>query len=138
MVVGIHAAALIGGAEHLFWHTLADPPQQGGGRDMPFAHHSLMQTNHSTWEDGDGVGRINKPAGEAYRRLSTHLAAVPRSAIAELPAEGGRLMQAGPDLLAFWGTPTLPEGDWLIEDLITGEQLDRAVAPAWITAREGE
>ena len=138
MVVAMHAAALIGGVERLFWHTLADPPSRGGGRSMPFAHHSLMQTNHSTWEDGDSPARLNKPAGEAYRRLSAHLAAVARSEIDEIPAEGGRLMKAGDGLLAFWGTPILPDGDWVIEDLKTGALLDSAVAPAWITAQVGE
>lgn len=138
MVVGIHAAALIGGAERLFWHTLADPPQRSNTRSMPFSHHSLMATQKSTWEGGGSTSRVKKPSGEAYTRLIGHLAAVPRSDISELPAAGGRLMAAGDSMLAFWGTPELPPGDWVFEDLLTGARIDTPTAPAWISPRNGE
>jgi hypothetical protein len=138
MMVGIHAAALIGGVERLFWHTLADPPDSGDDREMPFAHHSLMASQYSTWEGGSGEARAMKPAGAAYARLTAHLAEVERARISEIPADGGRLMAAGDAMLAFWGTPTLPAGDWVIEDLLTGRKVDQAVAPAWISPRAGK
>ncbi|MFT5684583.1 MAG: hypothetical protein ACI8RZ_005524 [Myxococcota bacterium] len=138
MVVGIHAVALIGGAERLFWHTLADPPQRDDSKSMPFAHHSLMASQRSTWEPGEEAARRMKPAGTAYARLTTLLADVPRADIAEIPASGGRLMSAGDAMLAFWGTPQLPPGDWVIEDVLTGASLDAPVAPAWISPRGGK
>ena len=138
MVVGIHAAALVGGAERLFWHTLADPPQRGDARSMPFSHHSLMATQTSTWEGGGSTGRVKKPSGEAYTRLTSHLADIPRSEISELPAAGGRLMAAGDAMLAFWGTPELPPGEWVIEDLLTGARIAEPTAPAWISPKNGE
>ena len=138
MVIGLHAAALIGGADRLFWHTLADPPVQETRKPMPFAFHSLMRSLHSTWEGGEGKLRAMKPAGAAYARLTEHLAEISRADISEIPTRGGRLMGAGDAMVAFWGTPELPEGDWVIEDLITGQIRSTSAAPAWISARGGE
>lgn len=139
MVVGIHAVALARGVERVLWHTLADPPARAGkAHEQPFSSHSLLRSLHSSWErelpEGTAL-REPKPAGIAYARLAEHLDGVSRSEIAELPASGGRLLQVGEDLLAFWGEPVLPEGAWRTEDLRTGAEAPagaRATAPAWI------
>lgn len=129
MVVATYGAFLAGGADRILWHTLSDPPENPQSRNSPFNSHSLRKT------DASGAS-TDKPAGAAYRRLAAHLDAVDRDSLVEVPATGGRLLQAGDGWLAFWGNPAAPAGATVYEDLLTGEvrPLGATVpAPAWIS-----
>ena len=143
MVAAIYGAFLSSGAERVFWHTLADPP--GGGRFLrhaEFATHSLLQTSLPDGAAAQGaiVGpggvQSDKPAAAVYRRLAGHLAGVPREAIEEVEADGGRLLRVDNAWLADFGEPRLPADARQVEDLRTGAIADadgRARSPAWIT-----
>lgn len=67
------------GVERLFWHTLADPPEEVTSRTPPgqvsnFWFHSLCRMR------ADG-GYTVKPAGVAWRVLAQRMAGVPRSSL---------------------------------------------------------
>lgn len=138
MLAGIYGAAMRGGAERVFWHTLADPPQRGGRRvSNPFAHHSLHQTHQSAWEDPAGVGsRPRKPAGEVYARLRDKVGDASASAVSPLPGSDARAIQVGEDVYVYWGQAALPQGSWSVTDLLTGAVRTASAgetirAPAW-------
>lgn len=115
MVAGVYGALLAGGADRILWHTLADPPQRTGPRDRsPFASHSLLRS------DGAGGPPQDKPAGAVYRRLAACLEGVDIDTLAEVPADGGRLLSTGTGWLAFWGSPTAPPDAGPVTDLRTG------------------
>lgn len=78
LVAVLVGVAALGGAERVFWHTLADPPAGGGprgregrpGGTLPggsFRTNSLLQTLA-------GGEREEKPAGAVYRALAKVLA----------------------------------------------------------------
>lgn len=139
MLAGIYGAAMRGGAERVFWHTLADPPPPPGGRRQPanpFAHHSLHKTVTSSWDDAGGDGeKVRKPAGEVFARLSALAGDAPAAQVSPLPAEAGRAVQVGPAVYIYWGQVPLP-ADATVTDLMTGDSKDVAAgdivtAPAW-------
>lgn len=141
MVAGIYGAFLAGGADRIFWHTLADPPFLLSKRaTMPFATNSLLRAVREDMASGDirGPGPTNmedKPAGAVYRRLASFLANTDPKQYAEQPANGGRLLWTGGGWLAFWGEPEAPKGAGPVTDLRTGavSTASGAVkAPAWI------
>lgn len=131
MVAGIYGALLAGGADRILWHTLADPPLGVGPREQsPFASHSLLRSS------AQGGPPQDKPAGAVYRRLAACLDGVDVDALAEVPAEGGRLLDTGRGWLAFWGQPRMPAGAAQVTDLRTGQvgpAAATAVAPACVT-----
>lgn len=130
MVPGVVGAFLADGAERVLWHTLVDPPADQAERGHHGFHgNSLFRVE----EDEENRERIvRKPAGDVFRRLAGHLADATHTDVAEVPAEGGRLLETPSGWLAFWGEPALPPGAGAVEDLLTGEPTDRATAPAWI------
>ena len=139
MVAAIHGAFLAGGADRVFWHTLADPPRRGG-KQLPFASHSLLRTTTDAVGAGaaGGTVREDKPAGAVYRRMTAALAQADPSTFTEPEVHGGRLLATDRGWLAFWGTPEAPAGAARVLDLRTG--LAAAIgpgqpvtAPAWIT-----
>ncbi len=141
MVVAIHGAFLAGGADRVFWHTLADPPPRAGARaTLPFSTNSLLRVLRDPIDRG-GVGgpRVeDKPAGAVYRRLAATLAGANPADLREEVAEGGRLLWTGDGWVAFWGTPRTPEGAGDVTDLLTGETRPPArtvTAPAFVSAR---
>lgn len=142
MVVALHGAALAGGVERLFWHTLSDPPSQPNQRSMPFGHHSLTRTEQSSWDDPNGVGqRQTKPAGAVYTRLTQHLMSTPDAEMKPMEQGDGKGLQVGEAMLVYWGEWTLPDGSWVVEDLLTGatETVTAphiASAPAWVAAAQ--
>ena len=130
MVAGIVGGLFAEGAQRVFWHTLVDAP---GTRTGPvgYARNSLFRASL----DGDSVRYDVKPAGDVFKRLIGHLGAQDPADFAEIPVEGGRLLETDAGWLAFDGEPVLPPGARTVEDLVTGEvMLDppKAVAPAWI------
>ena len=135
MVAAIIGAALAGGADRVFWHTLADPPWAKERSGAPFSTHSLLATT----APGPGSvvgGVVDKPAGAVYRRLAALLRDTDPAVYREEAAAGGRLLWTGAGWLAFWGSPSLPPGAGVITDLRTGEVLTAAVAPAWIASQK--
>jgi Glycosyl hydrolase catalytic core len=125
-----HAAALvafvaqsaIAGAERLFWHTLADPPQRSKGPGG-FKTNSLLQ-------QGPGGALEDKPAAAAFRALAKVLAAHDLVG-ATLEAPGLARLTDGSHLL-FAGTRTTEKGG---VDLRTGATISPgsvATAPAWM------
>lgn len=135
MVAAIYGEFLAGGADRVFWHTLADPPtdRTAGGWRSPFESNSLLHTVAKMGPGGDGARREDKPSGALYRRMATLMADTdPRQYRAEV-AKGGKLLWTGKGWLAYWGTPELPRGAGAITDLLTG-QPGTGKAPAWIAA----
>lgn len=141
MVAGIYGAFLAGGADRIFWHTLADPPFALPARGtMPFATNSLLKVEREDMEAG-GVrgpgGEVkDKAAGAVYRRMATLMAGTDPSQYREEPATGGRLLWTGQGWLVFWGAPEAPKGAGQVTDLRTGQT--RAAggpiqAPAYIS-----
>jgi hypothetical protein len=121
MLAGIYGAALAGGVERVFWHTLSDPPVARGQRAMPFGHHSLHRTITPTWDDPTGVGeRQQKPAGMVYARLRALLQGSDRASIAPIASASGKATMVGEDAFVYWGAVHLPEHDWIVEDLSSG------------------
>jgi len=126
MVAGIYGAFLAGGADRVFWHTLADPPFRPGARPtLPFATNSLLRVvnDHPVGPNvaGPGGEAQDKPAGQVYRRLAALLAQTDPSQYREEPASGGRLLWTGDGWLAFWGSPPTPKGAGQVTDLLTGQ-----------------
>lgn len=142
MLAGIVGAALGEGADRVYWHTLADPPTAPVGRPFGFSTNSLLRSRSgASGEPGTpdaGTTQVvwePKPAADVYRRLSRHLDGVNPASIAEVPAQGGRLLETDRGWFAFWGAPVLPDGPAAAEDLVTGAILPAAAsvqAPAWI------
>lgn len=139
MVVAIHGAFLAGGADRIFWHTLADPPVSPQVRaQLPFSTHSLMRVPPPPMGVGTGPGEsppTDKPAGEVYRRLTQLLAQTRPADYREEPAQGGRLLWTGAGWLAYWGEPAVPAGAVEVVDLLTGELGSpgpTVVAPAFL------
>jgi len=131
MVAGIVGAFLADGADRVFWHSLVDAPNTREG-PTGYATNSLFRGV----TEGTRVRYELKPAGEVFRRLAAHLDAVDPATLAEVPAEGGRLLETDRGWLAFDGAPALPPEARTVEDLMTGEvtlDADRATAPAWVT-----
>jgi len=153
MVAGVYGAFLAGGAQRIFWHTLADPPQASRHASRSgFSTNSLMSTQGAPQGPGArGPGaqvrrpqgdlpRIDKPAGEVYRRLTALLADAELSRLREVPADGGRLLWTGDGWLAFEGHPRVPEGAAMALDLLTGVESAagrRVIAPTWIAPQGG-
>jgi hypothetical protein len=137
MLAGIYGAALTGGVERVFWHTLSDPPAARGQREMPFGHHSLHRTITPTWDDPAGVGeREQKPAGMVYARLHALLQGSDRTSIAPIASTSGKATMVGGNAFIYWGAVTLSEHDWVVEDLLSGTTqivLEGTLisAPAW-------
>lgn len=129
MVAATYGVFLAGGADRIFWHTLADPPASARPPSrLLFSTHSLLQTQ-------DGGGHREKPAGAVYRRLTERLAAIDPDDLVEQPASGGRLLRAGDGWLAFWGEPQVPAGAVTATDLLTGAESAVGAtvrAPAWL------
>lgn len=131
MVAGIVGGLFAEGAERIFWHSLADAPAERLG-PVGYARNSLFRAA----ADGTALTYERKPAGEVFQRLAQHLSGLDPADFAEVPAEGGRLLDTGRGWLAFDGEPALPAGARTVEDLTTGEVLldpPRAPTPAWIT-----
>jgi hypothetical protein len=143
MVAAVYGAYLAGGAERIFWHTLADPPPNPNAPHSSFSTNSLFRrTPPPGGASGSGPrkggGVEEKPAAQVYKRLAAHMAGLDPSALREEPASGGRLLWTGQGWLAFWGTPQVPSNGGVVEDLLTGTTtagLSEVVAPAWITPR---
>ncbi len=130
MVAGIVGGFLADGADRVFWHSLVDAPNEREG-PAGYATNSLFRG----YADGNVVRYETKPAGDVFRRLAGHLAGQDPASFAEVPAEGGRLLETEGGWLAFDGEPAVPAGGRTVEDLVTGEVLvggERAPAPAWI------
>ena len=126
MVAAIYGGFLAGGADRIFWHTLADPPFLPQQRStMPFATNSLLRvvrTNPGPGAvHGPGGEVQDKPAGQVYRRLAALMASSDPAQYREEPASGGRLLWTGTGWLAFWGAPVAPKGAGLVTDLRTGK-----------------
>lgn len=140
MVAAIYGAFLAGGADRVFWHTLADPPNRPGARgDLPFATNSLLRVvnDHPVSGNMAGPGGVaqDKPAGQVYRRLAAALAHTDPSQYREEQASGGRLLWTGEGWLAFWGSPRAPKGAGQVTDLLTGQTATATgavTAPAYI------
>lgn len=115
--------AAIAGAERLFWHTLADPPERAGGRRGPsaFATNSLYRTI--------GSGRRDlKPVGVTYQALAKVL--VEHDLVGAVADGDGAAKFPDGSVLLWSGTRPAPKGG---VDLRTGAALTGdAVAPAWI------
>jgi len=90
--------ALSNGIEHIFWHTLFDPPARARRPRAGYSTHSL----HARTESG---GIRLKPAGDSYRRLADHLAGADWSEVYSVDISGGSGVSIGGSrILAF------PEG----------------------------
>ena len=127
MVVAVHGALLAEGADRILWHSLIEPPQRSDTR-RGFGSNSLLRL------EDDGALR-DKPAAEVYRRLAAILADVPADPIAEIAAEGGRLLETEAGWLAFWGQPSPPAAATRGIDLLTGDTFPvrgPVAAPAWL------
>lgn len=139
MVAAVYGAFLGGGADRVFWHTLADPPAGNPhARSSPFATNSLLRSVAPTGR-ALPTSLQPKPAGEVYRRLATLLGPASAASLREVPATGGRLLESDRGWLAFWGSPARPAGGGEAIDLRTGLPLPptaTVAAPAWIP-REG-
>jgi hypothetical protein len=135
MVVAIYGGFLAAGADRVFWHTLADPPNaERHMKRAPFASHSLLQSTEGA-SPGPGQSRNDKPAGTVYRRLAQLMASVDPSSIQEILVPGGRMIETDSGWLAFWGEPQVPQGGEEAVSLMTGGTIDASesvVAPAWI------
>lgn len=140
MVAAIYGAFLAGGADRVFWHTLADPPFTPALRGtMPFATNSLLRVTRTSPANasahGPGGQVSDKPAGQVYRRMAALLASSDPAQYREEPASGGRLLWTGGGWLAFWGSPVAPKGAGLVTDLRTGATTPASgavTAPAFI------
>jgi hypothetical protein len=141
MVAGVYGAFLAAGADRIFWHTLADPPDaRSHMRRSTFASHSLLQTL-SDQEPGPGMERMDKSAGRVFRRLAELMAEVDPASLAEIEVGGGRILETDQGWLAFWGSPELPAGAGSLISLDTGEQLEALAsprAPFWIHRAHSE
>jgi hypothetical protein len=138
MVAGIVGAFLGGGADRVFWHTLADPPSTAAGDPGPFSSHSLMRTLPGN--SADPTSRALKPAGNVLQRLLQIAGATPMATAREVTVSGGRLLETEGGWLAFWGEPEVPAGATRIVDLRTGKETDAgstARSPAWIMRAPG-
>jgi hypothetical protein len=130
MVAGIVGAFLAEGAERIFWHSLVDAPGERAG-PRGFSTNSLFGASL----DGDTTSFAMKPSGQVFRRLAGHLDGIDPRDVAEVLADGGRLLETEAGWLAFEGAPTLPPGAGTVEDLRDGDLTppgERAQAPAWI------
>lgn len=139
MVVGIVGAFLGGGADRVFWHTLADPPSTAPGDPGPFSSHSLMRTLPG--RPTDPTERALKPAGQVLQRLIQLAGAADMATAREIEASGGRLLATDAGWLAFWGEPATPPGAARVVDLRTGVESaagSTARAPAWIMRAPGD
>ncbi|RME24244.1 MAG: hypothetical protein D6798_11635 [Deltaproteobacteria bacterium] len=127
MAVAVVGAFLAGGADRVFWHTLADPPPNPASRRSPFASHSLRRTS------ADGT-LVDKPAGTTFRRMMAHLGPTdPRS---YQPRDDGdaRMLQTDRGWLLYWGTAVAPAGAREAIDLRSGDGRPLSTpipAPAW-------
>lgn len=134
MVAAIIGAFIAGGAQEVFWHTLADPPSSIRVRN-PFSSHSLLRSLSSNAPLDAGMPRDLKPAGQVYRRLAQVLSTADRHEVAEVPNKGGRLLKVGRSWIAFSGRPRVPAGARTSTDLLTGATSpvgSRVTAPAWL------
>lgn len=134
LVVGIVSAFLAEGARAVLWHTLSDT--QGAGESIEprgFASNSLfraLRAKETTVEP--------KPSALAFSRLAHRLAGLESADVAEVPADGGRLLETPGGWIAFWGEPAVPPGGGTVTDLLTGETAspgERVVAPAFVARR---
>jgi hypothetical protein len=119
MVYRTAIVALGYGIEHIFWHTLFDPPARARRPRAGYSTHSL----HARLESG-GV-RV-KPAGEAYRALSGLLQEVDWSEVYPVEVDGGTGVAIGegrvlafPDGLEFEVQGPVTS----VVDLKTGEEV---------------
>lgn len=141
MVAAIYGAFLAGGADRVFWHTLADPPVTPQLRqNLPFATNSLLSVPRPAFGTPSRMETApeDKPAGAVYRRLAGLLASSDPATWREEAASGGRLLRTDAGWLAFWGTPAVPEGAGEAIDLLTGATLaatGSVTAPAFIRVK---
>ncbi len=141
MVAATFGAMLAGGADRVFWHTLADPPASTpSSYRSPFATNSLFQAMGA--HDAPGTGGLReKPAATVYRHLN-RLAGPSRSdSFVELEISGGRVLQTDRGWLVFWGEVSPPAGATHSVDLLTGTErpvAGRVSAPAWLEARPSD
>jgi hypothetical protein len=111
--------ALSYGVEHIFWHTLFDPPARARRPRAGYGTHSL----HERLESG---GVRMKPSGESYRRLAGLLRGVDWSQVFPVEVGGGSGVSIGDRRLLVF-----PDGvDFEIQetvvsavDLRTGEEV---------------
>lgn len=138
MVAGIYGAMLAGGADRVFWHTLADPPASTPtGHLSGFSSHSLFQSAGSPGGP-DGGGLREKPAATVYRNLHRLAGASRADSLVDLTVDGGRLLQTDRGWLLYWGEIIPPEGATHSTDLLNGVERPvgaRVSAPAWLEAR---
>lgn len=122
MVVAVYGEFLAGGAERIFWHTLADPPSRvQRTHKTPFSTHSLLQTEAPPPGQPTALStRSDKPAGATYRRLATLLADVPRDAVRPVRTRSGRGLDLPGGRLVYWGTLPLPAGASQVTELVSG------------------
>ena len=139
MVAAIYGAFLAGGAERVFWHTLADPPSSNrAAAETPFSTHSLLRTLADPGTDPRGTGlhapREDKPAGAMYRRLAALLG--PALSFEDRRQGGARILRTEQGELLYWGDMARPQGAFEVTDLRTGASVPEGrslSAPAWIT-----
>ncbi len=129
MAVAVVGGFLAGGADRVFWHTLADPPPGPASRTSPFASHSLRRTS------SDGT-LSDKPAGAAFRRMMARLGDADTESFRSLTRGSARMLETDRGWLLYWGDATAPEGSADAIDLRTGAALPVSTpvqAPAWFS-----
>ena len=140
MVAAVYGAFLAGGAERVFWHTLADPPSHNRhARSSPFSTHSLFRTVSDPSTDPRGTGRHAqrelKPAGAVYQRLASALA--PARRLEDQRVGSARLLRTETGALLYEGRLSTLEPGRVATSLLTGETVPAGAsvaAPAWIPA----
>jgi hypothetical protein len=130
MLVAVVARAAAAGAERVFWHSLADPPEQarraGPGREHPTF--SLFRTLPGA--PGDAPSLEPKPAAGVYQRLAALLAG-DDLANATPDGDGAVRLKSG-SLLVFSGSRPAPRGGVALLDGSEVAPGGTAEAPAWV------
>ena len=140
MVVAIYGEFLAGGAERVFWHTLADPPARvQRTHKTPFSTHSLLQTAAPPAGRPTTLSaRSDKPSGATYRRLAALLAEVPRDSVRPVRTRSGRGLDLPGGRLVYWGSLPPPAGATEVTELthgLTTLATGPVAAPAFISTQ---